>query len=134
MLIDALPILIVLAGVLLIGGWLLGWRVTYEVLALNTSPYGQSVKNRAAGWLIWLTGWLAVPSVIGALAGEAIGHVVERRQAGTTPKQAVGEMREELGEAQQPPQLPPLTPPQPPPPMPPQQPPDPGSASGADNE
>ncbi|WP_162948068.1 DUF6313 family protein [Streptomyces europaeiscabiei] len=126
MLIDALPILTVLAVVLLIGAAFLGWRVTYEVLALNTSPYGQTVKNRGAGWLIWLTGWLAVPSVIGALAGEAIGHVVERRQKGTSFQEAVTKLREEFGEAQQPPQQPP--------PMPPQQPPGPGSASGADNE
>ncbi|GGV67085.1 hypothetical protein GCM10010294_21480 [Streptomyces griseoloalbus] len=112
MLIDFLPILLFLAVILLIGGWLLGWRVTYDVLTLDTSPYDQDVANRGAGWLLFLTGWLAVPSIIGALAGEAVGHAMERRTTGGTLKKAAEKLRAELGVTQQPPQQPPTQTPQ----------------------
>ncbi|MGA4881622.1 hypothetical protein [Streptomyces lydicamycinicus] len=107
MLIDFLPMLFLLCVILLIGAYFLGWRITYDVLVLNTPPYDHSVKSAATGWLLWLTGWLVVPAFIGALAGEAVGNVMKRHTNGGTVKQAAQEIREELGiTSQTPPQGP----------------------------
>ncbi|MGA5637757.1 hypothetical protein ACPCTN_03250 [Streptomyces cinereoruber] len=95
MVIDFLPLLAILAVILGIGGWLLGWQVAYDVLVLDRPPYDPKVKYAGVGWLLWLTGWLAVPSFIGALAGEAVGNVMERRSTGSTPAQAARKLSEE---------------------------------------
>ncbi|WP_217234655.1 hypothetical protein [Streptomyces sp. AC555_RSS877] len=105
MLIDFLPMLFLLAVILLLGAWLLGGRITYDVLLSNTPPYDQDVRNPEMGWVVWITGWLVVPAFIGALAGEAVGYVMERRMTGITVRQAAEAIKEELGIAasQQPP-------------------------------
>jgi hypothetical protein len=84
-----------------VSGSLIGWARAYEVLVGITSPAATSFP--VLGWLLSLTGWLAVPALVGATAGYLVGRQVDERRA----KLLTDLMREMQAQGQAPPPPPP---------------------------
>ncbi|MFI1840379.1 DUF6313 family protein [Streptomyces olivaceoviridis] len=53
-----------------LNGFLIGWANAYDVMTGITSP--KAVHPQWCAWLLSLTGWAAIPAVIGAAAGYVI--------------------------------------------------------------
>ncbi|MGW2103691.1 DUF6313 family protein [Streptomyces olivaceoviridis] len=53
-----------------LNGFLIGWANAYDVMIGITSP--KAVHPQWCAWLLSLTGWAAIPAVIGAAAGYVI--------------------------------------------------------------
>ncbi|MCD2468695.1 hypothetical protein MBT42_34745 [Streptomyces sp. MBT42] len=54
------------------------WSLPYNLLVGNTEPNASSVTNQVLGYLLSVAGWLLIPSVVGAVAGEAASDILER--------------------------------------------------------
>ncbi|MFL4910175.1 DUF6313 family protein [Streptomyces sp. MMS24-I2-30] len=61
-----------------VGGLLLGWTVSYDVLVGITSPADTPFPVYA--WFLSLTGWLVVPAVVGGATGYLVNREIDKRR------------------------------------------------------
>ncbi|MFF5304853.1 DUF6313 family protein [Streptomyces sp. NPDC013161] len=69
----------VCAVLYVLNGFLIGWAHAYEVLTGITSP--AAVRPQWCAWPLSLTGWAAIPAVIGAAAGYVITEQIQAHHA-----------------------------------------------------
>ncbi|MFE6808613.1 DUF6313 family protein [Streptomyces sp. NPDC057681] len=62
-----------------LNGFLIGWANAYDVMTGITSPSG--VHPQWCAWPLSLTGWAAIPAVIGAAAGYVITEQIQDHHA-----------------------------------------------------
>ncbi|MDG9703264.1 DUF6313 family protein [Streptomyces sp. DH37] len=72
-------VLAVCAALYVLNGFLIGWGDAYDVLIGITSP--ATVRPQWCAWPLSLTGWAAVPAVIGAAAGYVITEQIQAHHA-----------------------------------------------------
>jgi hypothetical protein len=69
----------VCTGLYVLNGFLIGWANAYDVLTGISSP--AAVRPQWCAWLLSLTGWAAIPAVIGAAAGYVITEQIQAHHA-----------------------------------------------------
>ncbi|MEU9126099.1 DUF6313 family protein [Streptomyces sp. NPDC048506] len=62
-----------------LNGFLIGWADAYEVMLGITSPAG--VHPQWCAWPLSLTGWAAIPAIVGAAAGYVITEQINAHHA-----------------------------------------------------
>ena len=62
-----------------LNGFLIGWANAYDVMAGITSP--SDVHSQWCAWPLALTGWAAIPAIIGAAAGYLISEQIQAHHA-----------------------------------------------------
>ncbi|MFE1989594.1 DUF6313 family protein [Streptomyces mirabilis] len=62
-----------------LNGFLIGWANAYDVLTGITSP--SAVRPQWCAWPLALTGWAAIPAIIGAAAGYVITEQIQAHHA-----------------------------------------------------
>ncbi|MFB8137512.1 DUF6313 family protein [Streptomyces mirabilis] len=62
-----------------LNGFLIGWANAYNVLTGITSP--EAVRPQWCAWPLSLTGWAAIPAIIGAVAGYVITEQIQAHHA-----------------------------------------------------
>lgn len=72
-------VLAVCGGLYGLNGFLIGWADAYDVLVGITSP--AEVRPQWSAWPLSLTGWAAIPAVIGAAAGYVITEQIQAHHA-----------------------------------------------------
>lgn len=78
---QGLVVFLSLAGVYVVNGAVNGWRISYDILVQITSPWDHEVRSPWLALLVALAGYLAVPSVVGALvAYVVVDNNKERRE------------------------------------------------------
>lgn len=81
--VQGLVIFVALALLFLVNVLVNGWHASYSVMAQITPPWGDNDNKVAVQWLAWLlalAGYLAVPSVVGALVGYAVVESSDNRR------------------------------------------------------
>lgn len=82
---QGLVVFVVLAVVYLLNGVVNGWRVSYDVMAQITSPWDHDVPVPWLALLLALAGYLAVPSIVGALVGYLVIDSTNNRRERPPP-------------------------------------------------
>ncbi|MEU9989205.1 DUF6313 family protein [Streptomyces sp. NPDC048045] len=72
-------VLTVCAALYVLNGFLIGWANAYDVLTGITSP--AAVRPQWCAWPLSLTGWAAIPAIIGAAAGYVITEQIQAHHA-----------------------------------------------------
>lgn len=67
--------LAVCAGLYVLNGFMIGWADAYDVMTGITSP--AAVRIPWCAWPLSVTGWAAIPAVIGAAAGYVITEQIQ---------------------------------------------------------
>ncbi|PKV82851.1 DUF6313 family protein [Streptomyces sp. TLI_146] len=62
-----------------LNGFLIGWANAYDVMTGITSP--AAVQPQWCAWPLSLTGWVAIPAIVGAAAGYVITEQVQAHHA-----------------------------------------------------
>lgn len=83
-----------------LNGLLIGWTSAYEVMTGIASP--ATVHPQWCAWPLSLTGWAALPAVVGAAAGYVITEQIQAHHA-----RGLSEVIEELRRLAEPPETPP---------------------------
>ncbi|MEU5958773.1 DUF6313 family protein [Streptomyces sp. NPDC047525] len=84
----------------ILNGFLIGWVNAYTVLTGITSP--ADVSPQWCAWPLSLTGWAAVPAIIGAAAGYVITEQIQAHHA-----RELSDVLDELHRLSEPPGPPP---------------------------
>jgi hypothetical protein len=85
---QGLVVFVVLGVLFVSNGIVNGWETSYDVLAQITPPWGDHDVVIAAPWLallLALAGYLAVPSVVGALVGYVVTESSNNRRERPAP-------------------------------------------------
>lgn len=72
-LVVAVGILLTVTAYTVTNGSRFGWANAFSVFMLSTKPFGEGVGLQ--GVLLALSGFLAVPAIVGAIAGLVIGEI-----------------------------------------------------------
>jgi hypothetical protein len=88
---QGLVVFVVLGVLFLVNGLVNGWELSYNVLAQLTSPWGDPDQHVvvASPWLalvLALAGYLAVPSIVGALVGYLVNESSNNRRERPAPE------------------------------------------------
>lgn len=73
-------VVLAVCGVLyVLNGFLIGWANAYDVMLGITSP--ADIRPQRCAWPLSLTGWAAIPAIIGAAAGYIITEQIQTHHA-----------------------------------------------------
>ena len=91
-----LVLLTMCAALYVLNGFLIGWAATYEVLTGITSP--TAVHPQWCAWPLSISGWAAVPAIVGAVVGYVIPEQIQARHT-----RELGDYLDEIRRQAQPP-------------------------------
>ncbi|MEU6655958.1 DUF6313 family protein [Streptomyces sp. NPDC046900] len=72
-------VLVMCGALYVLNGCLIGWANAYDVMTGITSP--STVRSQWCAWPLSLTGWAAIPAIIGAAAGYLITEQIQAHHA-----------------------------------------------------
>ncbi|MFD5919604.1 DUF6313 family protein [Kitasatospora sp. NPDC058201] len=72
-------VLALCVALFVLNGFLTGWVNAYNVMVGITSP--AAVRPQWCAWLLAVTGWAAIPSFVGGMAGYLVTAQIQARQA-----------------------------------------------------
>ncbi|SHM26331.1 hypothetical protein SAMN05443668_101148 [Cryptosporangium aurantiacum] len=79
MLFRGLPVLLALAVLYVVTGFVVGWRDAYDVSLGIESP--AETKAPVLAWFLSVAGWLVMPGVAGAVAGYVVSDSIASRRS-----------------------------------------------------